>query len=198
MKLVDGASQTFFCYTRSPMRAMISAVFEFQRAPFLPACIICMFVQTTDISAFFYRRKKEIISEVAGAQARSNSDTSRGADMTWLINKWYGRLYLVLQVICLAATVSWVVKFRDNDREVEDSEISESWKLYGAPRPDGKPLPPDVYTHGVESVDRIRKHHIEHREEITVFYLLPNLALLVIFAVGLFVAKGFPSQKSRD
>ena len=114
--------------------------------------------------------------------------------MKWLTNNWCGRLYLVLQVACLVVTIFLCVRFRIDDQEREKADISESWGFFGVPRADGKFPSPDVYARGVESVNRIRKKHSENRETMTLIYLLPNLAVPLVFGIGLFIAKGLPKQ----
>ena len=116
--------------------------------------------------------------------------------MKWLLNNWYGRLYLVVQLICVAITTYLSVQFLREDAERETRDTYAIWRLYGVPKRNGEYPPPEE----VEKISRdtieMKKRHSEERRLFIARCALSNLGVPTLWAVGLFIAKGFPAKKT--
>jgi len=116
--------------------------------------------------------------------------------MKWLLKTWWGRLYVLVQTVCLAATIFLAASFITKSLQNEDSEIGAilnaektSYSLGEAPPPAGQ------QSRFSKEIDRVRKEHSEERLRIPAYYLLSNLAIPAIWTLGLFICKGFPSRR---
>jgi hypothetical protein len=118
--------------------------------------------------------------------------------MKWLLHNWCGRLYLVIQIACLAITVSISVKFTRGDYVREEIDIQQTIAFYddGSNGRNGNLPPPDVQEKIRKAVEWDKAKHNKLRQEKTIQYLWPNLVIPFLWGVGLFVAKGFPTQRS--
>lgn len=141
--------------------------------------------------------------------------------MKYLLNNWWGRLYLVLQIACLAMTIVPAVQFVKDDRVREAFEIEKLNRFYTVPLQNGQPrlspwqerkallgytatnqgrgqltIPPEDRGRLDFDINWAKDWHSETRREKMLFYLWPNLAVPSIFAIGLFVVKGLPKRNS--
>ena len=115
--------------------------------------------------------------------------------MKWLLGNWCGRLYLVVQIICVAITAYLYVQFVKEDTASEMSDQYAIWRHYEVPRSDGKLLPPEEGKRLERDIIQMRQRHSEERQRLILRYALVNLGVPMLWAVGLFIAKGFPAKK---
>jgi hypothetical protein len=116
--------------------------------------------------------------------------------MKWLLKSWWGRLYILAQIVCLIVTIFLAVNFITKSLHNEDGEIGailnaeETSHSLGEPPP-----PPGEQTRFSKEIDRITKERSEERLKMPICYILSNLAIPAIWGIGLFVCKGLPSRR---
>lgn len=115
--------------------------------------------------------------------------------MKWLLGNWCGRLYLVVQVICLVITTYLCVQFVKQNRVSEMSDQYAIWNLYGIPKSDGTLLQGEEGEKLKRDIIRMRQQHSEERQQFILRCALSNLGVPALWAIGLFVARGFPAKK---
>jgi hypothetical protein len=129
-------------------------------------------------------------------QARTNTEMIRL--MKWLLGNWCGRLYLVVQIICVATTTYLCVEFVNKDAEKEISDIRCFWQMTEAtPNSDGT-MPQGKALEKLKQRDVVfcRQNHSNERQQFILRYSLYNLGVPALWTVGLFIAKGFPASKT--
>ena len=114
--------------------------------------------------------------------------------MKWLLGNWCGRLYLVVQIICVAITSYLCVQFLNEDTASEMSDRNAIWSFYGVPKSDGTLLPPSEGEKLKFAIVQMRQRHSEERRQVILRYALLNFGVPAIWAIGLFIAKGFPAR----
>jgi len=120
--------------------------------------------------------------------------------MKWLLNTFWGRLYLVTQVTCLGITIYFCVKFMGNDRASENRALNYIWTVHTlkiSELPEGKREEANIQDSSEiqQSMEAIQQEHSETRLRASFYYLVPNLAVVALWTVGYFVAKGLPARK---
>lgn len=118
--------------------------------------------------------------------------------MKWLLNNWCGRLYLVAQITCLIVTIVLAVNFIKKSYQLEKYAIWETRRNlgefeYGAK---GQLPPQEEMLANDEYLESKRKIFREARRDKAIQYLWPNLAVPLVFLIGLFVSKGQPGRKN--
>lgn len=116
--------------------------------------------------------------------------------MKWLLGNWWGRLYLVVQIICVAISTYLCVEFVDQSNLREMSDQYDIWAFYGVPKSDGKLLPPAEGERLKVDVLRMRQRHSEEKQQFIFHHALLNLGVPALWAIGLFVARGLPAKKT--
>ena len=116
--------------------------------------------------------------------------------MKWLLGNWCGRLYLVVQLICLAVATYLCVQFVDADTTSEMSDQYDIWRFYGVPKSDGMILQGVEGEKLTRDILQMRQRHSDERQQFILRYALYNLGIPALWAVGLFIAKGFPTSKT--
>ncbi|MGA9776785.1 MAG: hypothetical protein ACLPRE_04135 [Limisphaerales bacterium] len=116
--------------------------------------------------------------------------------MKWLLKNWWGRLYILVQIVCLVVTIFLAVNFITKSLHDEDDEIGAILNAEKTSRSLGEaPPPPGEQTRFSKEINRVTKERSEERLRIPICYLLSNLAIPVIWSIGLFVCKGLPSRR---
>ena len=111
----------------------------------------------------------------------------------WLLNSWWGRLFILVQTACLIVTIYLAINFITNSHKEEDGLINGTLSaedtdiFYGEKLP-----PPDQENRFDKEIERIKKKHSEERLRTPTYYLLTNLAFPAIWCIGLFICKGLP------
>ena len=115
--------------------------------------------------------------------------------MKWLLNNWFGRLYLITQISCLIITIISTVKFTRDSRSREEYAIWEKKKFYGVFEygSKGQELPAKQAEALRESLESDKISFSKTRQEQAIHYLWPNLAVPLAFLIVLFIARGIPS-----
>ena len=116
--------------------------------------------------------------------------------MKWLLGNWCGRLYLVVQIICVAISTYLCAEFVNRNKLIEMSDQYDIWGFYGVPKQDGKLLPPEEGERLKRDVIRMRQRHSEEKQQFILHHTLLNLGVPALWAVGLFVARGLPAKKT--
>jgi hypothetical protein len=114
--------------------------------------------------------------------------------MKWLLHNWAGRLYLVIQIACLAITITRCLSFISADRDAEWADLRDNQSLV------------HNFAEGEEAQHRLLlswgettlKKHSEQRRNAILLCVAINLAVPAIFGVGYFIVKGLPKRKSEN
>jgi len=116
--------------------------------------------------------------------------------MKWLLGNWCGRLYLVVQIVCLAITTYLCVQYMKEEGERETRDTYEIWRFYGIPKRDGGYPPPEEADRIKRDISKMKQRLNEERRQFILRCALPNLGVPALWAIGLFVARGFPAKKT--
>jgi hypothetical protein len=117
--------------------------------------------------------------------------------LKWLLNSWWGRLFILVQTACLIVTIYLAINFITNSHQAEESEINAALYAEDVRRDFGETIqPPDLEHRSAKEIDEIKKKHSEERLRIPTYYLLTNLAFPAIWCIGLFICKGLPVKQS--
>ena len=115
--------------------------------------------------------------------------------MKWLLNSWWGRLYIIVQTACLIVTIFLTVNFITKSRQNEEGEIGAILNAEKTSRFFGEASPSSgEQTRFAKEIDRVTKKRREERQRIPIYYLLSNLCIPAVWCVGLFICKGLPSR----
>jgi hypothetical protein len=113
--------------------------------------------------------------------------------LKWLLNSWWGRLFILVQTACLIITIYLAINFIIHSHQEEDSDIAATLHAEDVSRDFGETIqPPDTEHRFEKDIDRIKKKSSEERLRIPTYYLLTNLAFPAIWCIGLFICKGLP------
>jgi hypothetical protein len=117
--------------------------------------------------------------------------------MKWLLKSWWGRLYILTQLVCLIATIFLVVNFVIKSHQDEEDSIKGILGADSYAREMGywgeAPPPPSKIDNQINDV---QNKYSKDRQKMSIFYLLCNLTIPAIWGIGLFVCKGLP-EKSK-
>lgn len=116
--------------------------------------------------------------------------------MKRLLSNWCGRLYLVIQITCLAISTFFCVQLVNHSKANELSDQYDIWHFYGVPKPDGTLLPLKEGEEFKQDIIRMRQQHSDERQHFIFHFALLNLGVPALWAIGLFVGKGFPKKKT--
>ena len=114
--------------------------------------------------------------------------------MKWLLNSWGGRLYIVVQITCLAVTITHCMNFFEADRDTEWNDLRESQSFYqsGFSGLDKESQQASMLYSGGEIV----KRHSKQRQDAILYCTGANLAVPALFGVAFFIVKGLPKRKN--
>ncbi|HTX22914.1 MAG TPA: hypothetical protein VMD27_13780 [Candidatus Aquilonibacter sp.] len=118
--------------------------------------------------------------------------------MKWLLKNWWGRLYLLSQVLCLIATIFLIVSFVVKSHQDEQDSIkgilgADSYAREMGYWGEAPPAPSKIDN----QINEVKNRYSKKRETMSIFYLLCNLTIPAIWGIGLFVCKGMP-EKSKS
>ena len=121
--------------------------------------------------------------------------------MKWLLNNWGGRLYLVVQIACLAITITCCSSFIVENHKTELDELSGCYSGYRFVQENPSLYGQDKETQDVKlsrATDEIIKRHSKQRQDAILYYAAANLVVPALFAVVFFIANGLPKRKSEN
>lgn len=115
--------------------------------------------------------------------------------MKWLLRSWWGRLYMLTQVVCLTTTIFLVANFAIKSQQDEEDSIKGILGADSYAREMGywgeAPPPPSKIDN---QINEVKNKYSGERQAKSFFYLLCNLTIPAIWGIGLFVCKGLPEK----
>lgn len=118
----------------------------------------------------------------------------RNKFMKWLLHNWAGRLYLVVQIACLAITITRCLSFISADRDAEWADLRMNERLV-------ENFPEEKQTHHDRLIswgEVTLKTHRKQRQDAILLCIAINIAVPALFGVGLFIAKGLPKRTREN
>jgi hypothetical protein len=118
--------------------------------------------------------------------------------MKRLLNNWWGRLYLVVQICVIITSFILAVDFLKQSQSKEYWNLLETRKNHGEFEysEKGQTMPPTEAAKLDMALEWTHKSYREVRRDKILKYLGLNFSVPIVFAVGLFIGKGFPKRKS--
>jgi hypothetical protein len=119
--------------------------------------------------------------------------------MKWLLQTWWGRLFILVQGACLASSIYLAVTFVTNSHKEEEGEIAATLNAEDTSKFFGEKVPPAGEQNRFDTeIERVKNEHSQKRQTIPIYYLLSNLVVPAIWCIGLFICNGFPTKSRTE